>query len=146
MCAARPPSDCVSVWPVQERFTSAAGSPRATAVWARLNVVPYADGGAERALTELKAAVEQCAGGFAASVGSGKQRVAEVTTTAAPKGLAVTLGVDIGKDANALMKVVVFRKGATIASFGAADLSSMATGADFEVPAAVIDTQIAKLG
>ncbi|WP_328287002.1 hypothetical protein [Streptomyces mutabilis] len=83
-------------------------------------------------------------------MGSDKQRVAEVTTTAAPKGgdegLAVTLDVDIGKDANALMKVVVVRKGATIASFGAAGLSSTATGADFEVPAAVIDTQIAKLG
>jgi hypothetical protein len=116
----------------------------------RLNVASYADGGAEQALTELKAAVEQCAGGFTASVGSDKLRVAEVTTTAAPEGgdegFAATLGVDIGKDANAPMKVVVVRKGATIASFSAANLSSMATGADFEVPAAVIDAQIAKLG
>ncbi|MDG9691226.1 hypothetical protein QC281_14060 [Streptomyces sp. DH17] len=116
----------------------------------RLNVASYADGGAERALTELKAAVEQCAGGFTASVGSDKLRVAEVTATAEPKGgdegFAATLGVDIGKDANAPMKVVVVRKGATIASFSAANLSSMATGADFEVPAAVIDAQIAKLG
>ncbi|MFE0791511.1 hypothetical protein [Streptomyces mutabilis] len=116
----------------------------------RLNVASYADGGAGQALTELKAAVEQCAGGFTASVGSDKLRIAEVTTTAAPKGgdegFAVTLGVDIGKDANAPMKVVVVRKGATIASFSAANLSSMATGADFEVPAAVIDAQIAKLG
>ncbi|GAA4008147.1 lipoprotein [Streptomyces marokkonensis] len=116
----------------------------------RLNVASYAGDGAEKALTELKTAAEKCAGGFTASLGSDKGRIAEVTTTAAPEGgdegLALTLGMDIGKEANAPMKVVVVRKGATIASFAAANLSSMVSGADFEVPMDVVDAQVAKLG
>ncbi|MGC9380907.1 hypothetical protein [Streptomyces sp. MH13] len=116
----------------------------------RLNVASYPGGGAEQALAELKTAAEQCAGGFVASVGSDKMRVAEVTTTAAPEGgdegLAVTVGLDIGKEANAPMKLVVVRKGATVASFAATNLSSMVSGADFEVPADVVAAQVAKLG
>ncbi|MFC8389526.1 hypothetical protein [Streptomyces sp. NPDC057238] len=115
-----------------------------------LNLASYEAGGAEQALTALSAAAEKCAGGFTATVGSDELRIAEVTTTAAPDGgdeaVAVTLGVDIGKDANGLMKIVVVRKGSTLASFSAVNLSAMMTGADFEVPTAVIDAQVAKLG
>ncbi|MFH8973232.1 hypothetical protein [Streptomyces sp. NPDC017890] len=116
----------------------------------RLNVASYAGGGAEQALAELKTATEKCAGGFTATVDSEKMRVAEVTTAAAPKGgdegVAVTLGIDIGQDANAPMKVVAVRKGGTLASFSATNLSSMMSGVDFEVPMDVVDAQVAKLG
>lgn len=116
----------------------------------RLNVASYAGGGAEQALTELKAATEKCAGGFTATVDGEKMQVAEVTTTAAPKGgdegVAATIGIDVGKEAAAPMKIVVVRKGATLASFSVVNLSSMVTGEDFEVPTAVIDAQVAKLG
>ncbi|MDT0610186.1 hypothetical protein [Streptomyces lancefieldiae] len=116
----------------------------------RLNVASYAGGGAERALAELKTATEKCAGGFTATVDGDRMRVAEVTTTAAPKGgdegVAATVGIDIGKEAAAPMKVVVVRKGDTLATFSATNLSSMMSGVDFEVPTDVVDAQVAKLG
>lgn len=115
-----------------------------------LNVASYADGGAEQALKGLNAAAEKCAGGFTATVGSDEMRIAKVTTSAAPEGgdeaFAATLGVATGADSSAPMKVVVVRKGSTLASFSVVNLSSMVTGDDFEVPAAVVDAQVAKLG
>lgn len=115
-----------------------------------LNVASYEAGGAEQALAGLRTAAEKCAGGFAATVGSDKMPIAEVSTATAPEGgdeaVAVTLGVATGKDTNAPMKVIVVRKGTTLASFSAVNLSSMMTGADFEVPRAVVDAQVAKLG
>ncbi|CAM5682485.1 hypothetical protein SVIOM342S_04250 [Streptomyces violaceorubidus] len=44
------------------------------------------------------------------------------------------------------MKLVAVRKGATLATFSAVNLSSMMTGAEFQVPAEVVDAQVAKLG
>ncbi|MGW9401305.1 hypothetical protein [Streptomyces sp. NPDC055642] len=115
-----------------------------------LNVASYEDGGAEQALAGLNAAAEKCAGGFTAAVGSDEMRIAEVTTTAAPEGgdeaIAVTLGVATGADASAPMKVIVVRKGATLASFSVVNFSAMMTGADFEVPADIVAAQVAKLG
>ncbi|MFC7895275.1 hypothetical protein [Streptomyces sp. NPDC057381] len=116
----------------------------------RLNVASYAGGGAEQALTELRTATEKCAGGFTATVDGEKMRVAEVTKTAAPEGgdegVAATVGIDIGKEAAAPMKIVLVREGGTLATFSATNLSSMMTGADFEVPMDVVDAQVAKLG
>ncbi|MFE9779343.1 hypothetical protein ACFYPA_14415 [Streptomyces sp. NPDC005775] len=115
-----------------------------------LNLASYADGGAEQALQELRTAAEKCAGGFVATSGDDKLKIAEVTTASAPKGgdeaVAINIGVDIGKDTNGLMKLVVVRKGATLASFSAVNLSSMMTGAEFQVAADVVDAQVAKLG
>jgi hypothetical protein len=115
-----------------------------------VNVASYEDGGAEQALKELNAAAEKCAGGFEAVVGGDAVRFTEVARTADPKGgdegFAATLGVATGKETDGIMKLVVVRKGATLASFGAVNLSSVMTGADFEVPADVIDAQVAKLG
>lgn len=115
-----------------------------------LNLASYADDGAEQALKELSTAAEKCAGGFIATSGSDKLKIAEVATAGAPKAgdeaVTISFGVDIGKDTNGLMKLVVVRKGATLASFSAINLSSMMTGAEFQVPADVVDAQIAKLG
>ncbi|MFD8538697.1 hypothetical protein [Streptomyces rubrogriseus] len=115
-----------------------------------LNVASYPDGGAEQAVAGLKAAVEKCAGGFVATVGSDKMQITEVSGADAPKGgdegLTVNIGVATGGDSSGLMKLVVVRKGATLATFGAVNLSSMMTGAEFEVPAEVVDAQVAKLG
>lgn len=115
-----------------------------------LNVASYADGGAEEAVAGLKAAVEKCAGGFDATVGSDKMRVTEVSGLGRLKGgdegFTVNIGVATGGDSSGLMKLVVVRKGATLATFSAVNLSSMMTGAEFEVPAEVVDAQVAKLG
>lgn len=115
-----------------------------------LNLASYEDGGAEKALAALKTAAEKCAGGFDATVGSDEMRIAKVTTTDAPEGgdeaVAATIGVATGADTHAPMKIVVVRKGATLASFGIVNISAMMTGEDFEIPTAVIDAQLAKLG
>ncbi|MFA3873800.1 hypothetical protein ABS735_08945 [Streptomyces sp. MMCC 100] len=115
-----------------------------------LNVASYADGGAEQAMAGLKTAVEKCAGGFDATVGSDKMRVTEVSGVgrlkAGDEGLTVNIGVATGADSSGLMKLVVVRKGSTLATFSAVNLSSMMTGAEFEVPAEVVDAQVAKLG
>ncbi|MFC8873441.1 hypothetical protein [Streptomyces ardesiacus] len=115
-----------------------------------LNLASYADGGAEQALKGLSTAAEKCSGGFVASAGGDKLKITEVGTATAPEGgdeaVAVDLGVDVGKDADGLMKLVVVRKGATLVTFSAVNLSSMMTGAEFEVPAEVVDAQVAKLG
>ncbi|MEU9633344.1 hypothetical protein ACGFZZ_01750 [Streptomyces tendae] len=115
-----------------------------------LNVASYADGGAEEAMAGLKAAVEKCADGFDATAGGDKMRVTKVSGADAPKGgdegLTVNIGVATGGDGSGLMKLVVVRKGSTLATFSAVNLSSMMTGAEFEVPAEVVDAQVAKLG
>ncbi|CAM5360981.1 Lipoprotein OS=Streptomyces tendae OX=1932 GN=GUR47_17040 PE=4 SV=1 [Streptomyces tendae] len=115
-----------------------------------LNVASYADGGAEQAMAGLKAAVEKCAGGFDATVGSDRMRVTEVSGSgrlkAGDEGLTVNIGVATGGDGSGLMKLVAVRKGATLATFSAVNLSSMMTGAEFQVPAEVVDAQVAKLG
>ncbi|MFE6286184.1 hypothetical protein [Streptomyces sp. NPDC057877] len=115
-----------------------------------LNLASYPEGGAEQALKGLSTAAEKCADGFTVTSGSDKLKIAEVTTATAPEGgdeaLAVSLGVDIGQDTDGLMKLVVVRKGATLASFSAVNLSSMMTGAEFDVPTDVVDAQVTKLG
>ncbi|GHA54882.1 lipoprotein [Streptomyces tendae] len=115
-----------------------------------LNVASYADGGAEEAVAGLKAAVEKCADGFDATAGGDKMRVTEVSGLARLKGgdegFTVNIGVATGGDSSGLMKLVVVRKGSTLATFSAVNLSSMMTGAEFEVPAEVVDAQVAKLG
>ncbi|MFD5052549.1 hypothetical protein [Streptomyces tendae] len=115
-----------------------------------LNVASYADGGAEEAMAGLKAAVEKCAGGFDATAGGDKMRVTKVSgldrLKAGDEGMTVNIGVATGGDSSGLMKLVVVRKGSTLATFSAVNLSSMMTGAEFEVPAEVVDAQVAKLG
>jgi hypothetical protein len=85
-----------------------------------------------------------------ASVGGETLKIVKVATTAAPEGgdegAAVTLTVAAEEGVKAPSKIVVVRKGATLASFSAVNLASMGTGEDFDVPAEVVDAQLAKLG
>ncbi|MFE0416887.1 hypothetical protein [Streptomyces tendae] len=115
-----------------------------------LNLASYPEGGAEKALKDLGAAADKCAGGFLATSGEDKMKIVKVAEGTAPEGgdeaVAVDLGVNVGKEAPGLMKLVAVRKGATLATFSAVNLSSMMTGAEFEVPAEVVDAQVAKLG
>lgn len=115
-----------------------------------INLASYEDGGAEQAMKGLTAAAEKCAGGFTATVSGEKAEVVEVATTAAPEGgdeaSAITLTVAADENVKAPSKIVVVRKGATLASFSAVNLAAVATGEDFDVPAEVVDAQLGKLG
>lgn len=115
-----------------------------------INLASYEDGGAEQAMKGLTTAAEKCAGGFTATVAGEKLEFVKAATTAAPEGgdegVAVTLTMAVEEDVEAPSKIVVVRKGATLVSFSAVNLASVATGEDFEVPAEVVDAQVAKLG
>jgi hypothetical protein len=115
-----------------------------------INLASYEGGAAEQAMKGLNTAAEKCAGGFTATVGGEKLKIVKVATTAAPEGgdegAAVTLTVAAEEGVKAPSKIVVVRKGATLASFSAVNLASMGTGEDFDVPAEVVDAQLAKLG
>ncbi|MDG9716925.1 hypothetical protein [Streptomyces sp. DH24] len=110
----------------------------------------YEDGGAEKAMKDLTTAAEKCAGGFAYTANGTETKVLSVATTGAPKGgdegLAVTVTIAAEEGVKAPMKVVVVRKGATVAYFPAVNLASAASGKDFAFPAEIVDAQVAKLG
>ncbi|MEV6959105.1 hypothetical protein AB0M97_07855 [Streptomyces sp. NPDC051207] len=114
-----------------------------------LTLSSYEDGGAEKAMKDLGTAAEKCAGGFTYTADGSETEVLSVVTTEAPKGgdegLAVTMAIDVEGD-KAPMKVVVVRKGATVAYFPAMNLASAASGKDFTFPAQVVEAQVAKLG
>ncbi|MFC9113293.1 MULTISPECIES: hypothetical protein [Streptomyces] len=115
-----------------------------------INLASYDGDGAERAVKGLVTAAEKCAGGFKATVVGEPLEVAKVATGDAPdggdEGAAVTLTVAADEGVKAPAKIVVVRKGSTVATFSAVNLASMATGKDFEVPADVVAAQAGKLG
>ncbi|MCT7352200.1 hypothetical protein N4P33_08430 [Streptomyces sp. 15-116A] len=115
-----------------------------------INLASYEDGGAETAFKGLTAAAGKCAGGFTATVSGEPMKVTKVATTAAPEGgdegAAITLTVAADEGVQAPNKLVVVRKGATLVTFSVVNLASAATGEDFEVPADVVNAQVAKLG
>ncbi|MFV0134180.1 hypothetical protein ACLGIH_13200 [Streptomyces sp. HMX87] len=114
-----------------------------------VTLASYEDGGAEQALKDVEEAARKCAKGFTATVGGEKAEYTEVTGTEAPAGgdgaVALTMTVNIGEGVTPPMKVVVVRKGATLASFSAVNLASMASGQDFEFPTEIVDAQVGKL-
>lgn len=110
----------------------------------------YADGGAEQAMKDLKAAARKCAGGFSYTVGGTTNKIVDVTPTQAPGGadeaFAVTMTIAAEEGVKAPVKAVVVRKGATLAHLPAVNLASAATGKDFGFPAELVQAQLAKLG
>jgi len=109
----------------------------------------YADGGAERVMKDLKAAAQKCAGGFSYTVGGEKAKIAKVVTTQEPGGadeaLALTLTSLNDEGIKAPTKVVVVRKGATLAYFPVMNAASFGSGKDFPFPTQIVDAQLAKL-
>jgi hypothetical protein len=115
-----------------------------------VSLASYEDGGAEQAMKDLSTAAEKCAGGFTYTAKGNETKVLSVATTTAPQGgdegLAVTVTIAAEEGVKAPMKVVVVRKGATLAYFPAVNLASAASGKDFTFPAEIVDAQVAKLG
>ncbi|MFD7703639.1 hypothetical protein [Streptomyces caelestis] len=108
----------------------------------------YDADGAERTLTALREAGKKCAGGFAMSVDGEKQQVTKVTEeklTAGEDAVAWTVGTELD-GTPAETKVVVFRRGTTLAGFSSFNIAAVGRGEAFEQPTAVIEAQEAKLG
>ncbi|MPY56795.1 hypothetical protein [Streptomyces spongiae] len=101
---------------------------------------------AQRVMDDLSTAVGECSGGFAVTVDGDERTVGKVAPEIAPQGAdqAMALGAVVESGGvKAPVKVVVFRKGATVGY-----LSAVPTGRadkDFAVPSAVVDAQLAKL-
>ncbi|MFF5155291.1 hypothetical protein ACFY3N_03275 [Streptomyces sp. NPDC000348] len=114
-----------------------------------ITLASYEDGGAEQVIKDVDAAAGKCAGGFAFEAAGEPLEILKVEKTQAPGGadeaLAITAVLSVEEGVEAPMKMVVARKGATIASFSAVNLASAATGEDFDFPTAVSDAQLGKL-
>ncbi|WP_326632363.1 hypothetical protein OG808_37570 [Streptomyces sp. NBC_01761] len=98
-------------------------------------------------LADLSSAADACAGGFALTVKGENQQITEITRELAPAGTdeAIAFGLTAEQNGKKVqMKVIMFRKGATVGYLGttAAD----ATANDFAAFADVSRAQLLKLG
>ncbi|MFF8636044.1 hypothetical protein ACF052_17835 [Streptomyces pilosus] len=114
-----------------------------------VTLASYEDGGAEQVIKDVEAAAGACAGGFAYDAMGEALTIESVEKTEAPGGgdeaVAITAMLAAEEDVKAPMKLVVARKGATVASFTVTNFASAATGEDFAFPTAVSDAQLGKL-
>ncbi|MER7946227.1 hypothetical protein ABTY59_02390 [Streptomyces sp. NPDC096079] len=104
----------------------------------------YDGQGAQEAFAALKTAGTDCAGGFTLNGGGEKTKISKVapeTVSAGEESLAWTVTTDMDGEPF-VTKLVVFRKGNTLASFSTLSLGGTAK----DLPKAVIDAQAAKLG
>ncbi len=107
----------------------------------------YEGKGAEESLAGLRTAATGCASGFTLTAAGSKQKILKIAEEQVKGGEdAAGWTVTIESDGDrTTMKLVQVRQGATVASFTALNLASAASGDSFEMPAAVIDAQVAKL-
>ncbi|MFF4168506.1 hypothetical protein [Streptomyces sp. NPDC001744] len=105
----------------------------------------YDGKGAQDAFASVKKAGAECAGGFTVTQLTEKTKVTKVapeSVTAGDEAVAFTVTTDIEGEP-LVSKLVVVRKGGTLASFSTV---SAAPGGVKELPKAVVDAQVAKLG
>ncbi|MEU8519721.1 hypothetical protein [Streptomyces sp. NBC_01216] len=104
----------------------------------------YGGEGAQKAFTALKDAGTACGAGFSITASGAATKVSKLapeSVTAGDEALAWTVTSDLEGEPFTT-KLVVFRKGNTLASFSTLSLSGVAK----ELPTAVIDAQATKLG
>jgi hypothetical protein len=108
----------------------------------------YGAGGAEKALTALRAAAKKCDGGFVMMLDGEKQQVTYVrqaNLSAGDDGAAWSVGVK--QDGTpASTNVAVFRKGTTLATFSSFNIAAVSRNKAFAQPSEVINAQAVKLG
>ncbi|MFI9060409.1 hypothetical protein ACIGQE_00840 [Streptomyces sp. NPDC053429] len=127
-----------------QQAEAAAGAGRqATATSVAL--VSYDGKGAEEAFAAVKDGVQACAGGFSVTQAGEKTDIGSVEADAALTGgdeaVSFNTVMDLGDGDRNVMRVVVLRKGNTLATFTALSVSGEA-----EQPKAVVDAQAKKLG
>ncbi|MFI6334696.1 hypothetical protein [Streptomyces sp. NPDC050535] len=104
---------------------------------------------ARTAIEALGGGIAGCDGGFrTGALGTGNP--GEVTAGSAPEAgdEAVAFTATLGGDTDLLgpVKAVVFRHGSTLAQFSTVNANAAVSGGDFDVPAALVEAQDAKLG
>ncbi|GAA1133666.1 hypothetical protein JBF12_24130 [Streptomyces javensis] len=110
-----------------------------------IRISSYGPGDAERTVKDLREAVTACQGGFPAEDGTGgKADVKKVTPLDAPKAgdEAVSFSLhDAGKE-KAVIKFTVVRTGPQVTVFFGVNIADPAKS---EIPAALVDAQVAKV-
>ncbi|MER5746561.1 hypothetical protein ABT097_25205 [Streptomyces sp. NPDC002225] len=107
----------------------------------------YDGKGAQESVASMRTAATECAGGFEYTAAGEKQKVAGITEEKVKGGEeAAAWTIEVQQDGEKTrMKLVVVRQGATLASFSSMNLAAASEGGDFELPAAVVEAQAAKL-
>jgi hypothetical protein len=109
----------------------------------------YEGDGAQKAMKAVSDGVTACSGGYGFPAEGEKTKVTKV---AAEKGsgsgdetVAFSSDIDVDGEGTATFHTEVVRSGNTIATFYTVDFASLASGEPAEIPAAVIEAQVAKV-
>ncbi|MFE4666192.1 hypothetical protein ACFRI7_05720 [Streptomyces sp. NPDC056716] len=109
----------------------------------------YEGDGAEQAMKAVNDGVRACSGGFAMT---GEGETSQITEVSAYEGAdqgdesaAFTMKIDMDGQGTAAFNTEVVRTGSTIATFYTVDFGSIGTGEATDIPAALVEAQIAKL-
>jgi hypothetical protein len=109
----------------------------------------YEGDGAERAVKAVSDGVSACSGGFGLAAGGEKSKITKVTATKGSglgdESVAFAEDVDMDGEGTATFHTEVVRKGRTVATFYTVNFAALGSGRTAEIPAAVVQAQIAKL-
>ncbi|RZB15178.1 hypothetical protein StrepF001_33990 [Streptomyces sp. F001] len=109
----------------------------------------YEGDGAEKAMKAVSDGVSACAGGYSLTADAEKTKVTKVAAAQGSGGgdesVAFAQDVDMDGEGTATFHTEVVRKGNTIATFYTVNLAALGTGEAAEIPAAVVEAQVAKL-
>ncbi|QKW09335.1 hypothetical protein HUT18_26070 [Streptomyces sp. NA04227] len=113
-----------------------------------ISLAAYEDGGARSAMEALRKGVAPCGGGFTTHAHGEDLKITSVKEDTAPKlgdeATAFTVVNQQGHD-KASFKVVVVRKGNTLAYFTSLNLGAIVSGKDFDFPVELAQAQAKKL-
>ncbi|MBG0852905.1 hypothetical protein I2W78_13890 [Streptomyces spinoverrucosus] len=109
----------------------------------------YEGDGAEKAMKAVSDGVSACSGGYGLTAGGENSKVTKVATVKGSglgdESVAFAEDVDMDGEGTATFHTEVVRKGNTIATFYTVNFAALGTGEAAEIPAAVVEAQVAKL-
>ncbi|MFF3498863.1 hypothetical protein [Streptomyces sp. NPDC003247] len=109
----------------------------------------YDGDGAEKALKAVTDGIDACSGGFGITADGEDQKITKVTadqaSVAGDGSAAFAAVVDTGSDGPVTFHVEMVRSGSTLATFYPINLTTLVEGGESEVPAVVVEAQVAKL-
>ena len=109
----------------------------------------YEGDGAEKAMKALSDGVTACSAGYSLAAGGEDSKVTKVASEKGSglgdESVAFSEAVDMGGEGSATFRTDVVRKGNTIATFYTVNFASFGSGKAADIPAAVVQAQVAKL-
>ncbi|MGP4088188.1 hypothetical protein [Streptomyces sp. KR55] len=109
----------------------------------------YEGDGAEKAMKAVSDGVSACSGGYGLTTGGENSKVTKVASVQGSglgdESVAFAEDVDMDGEGTATFHTEVVRKGNTIATFYTVNFAALGTGEAAEIPAAVVEAQVAKL-